>query len=205
MPGRREQRVRSIPSPGAVPPAAASREPRAPRSVSPAVRHIVLLGLMGSGKSTVGRLLARRLGWRYRDNDVSLTSETGATAREINARLGPEALHRLEARDLLDALASTDRAVVGAAASTIEHDASRQALARPSVFPVWLRVDPAILSRRVHTGDHRPELAANLQGLLERQHASRGPLFASVALLVVDSGEPSPDEIATAIAGALPG
>ena len=171
--------------------------------VSPDVRHIVLLGLMGAGKSTVGRLLARRLGWRYRDNDASLTVETGSSAREINAELGTEVLHRLEAQDLLDALASTDRAVVGAAASTIENPDCRAALVQPSVFGVWLRVEPAVLAARAQRGRHRPELAADLETLLARQHARRAPLFESVARLVVD-GSASPDAIVAAIEAALP-
>ncbi|HEY4752428.1 MAG TPA: shikimate kinase, partial [Candidatus Limnocylindrales bacterium] len=69
------------------------------------VRHVVLLGTMGSGKTTVGRLLAERLGRPLRDSDPEIEAATGYTAREIRDRDGPDALHDLEARLLLSTLA----------------------------------------------------------------------------------------------------
>ena len=66
--------------------------------------HIVLVGLMGSGKSTVAAALAAALGVPLRDSDADIERDTGLTGRDIAARDGIDALHALEARHLLDAL-----------------------------------------------------------------------------------------------------
>jgi len=161
------------------------------------------MGLMAVGKTSVGKELARRLGWTYRDNDAALLASTGATARELNERLGTDQLHRLEADGLLAALAETEPTVLGAAASSIEDPGCVAALADPGVFAVWLRADPAHLAGRVRSGPHRPDLAADLDALLERQSVTRGPLFQSVADLVVDVEAATPAEIAARIAAAL--
>src|SRR5689334_14413518 len=68
-------------------------------------RHVVLMGLMGSGKSTVGRPLAARLDRPFVDNDDRLAARTGQTAREVAAAEGADALHAREAAVLVDALA----------------------------------------------------------------------------------------------------
>ena len=78
------------------------------------------------------------------------------------------------------------------------------ALSEPEVFAVWLRTDPAHLAARVRSGPHRPELALDLDALLAEQSARRGPLFASVADLVVDVESAPPAEIAAGIEAALP-
>ena len=168
------------------------------------VRHVVLMGLMAVGKTTVGQKLAGTLGWDYHDNDAALLATTGATARELNERLGTDQMHRLEAEGLLAALAGTAPRVLGAAASSIEDPRCVAALSEPDVFAVWLRADPAHLATRVRSGPHRPELALDLDALLVEQAARRGPLFASVADLVVDVESATPAEIAARIEAALP-
>ena len=168
------------------------------------VRHVVLMGLMAVGKTTVGRELATVLGWDYHDNDAALLATTGATAREHNERLGTDALHRFEANGLLGALAGPAPRVLGAAASSIEDNRCVAALSEPDVFAVWLRTDPAHLAARVRSGPHRPELALDLDALLAEQSARRGPPFASVADLVVDADSATPAEIAARIEAALP-
>ena len=81
--------------------------------------HVVLMGLMGSGKSTIGRPLARRLGRQYVDNDRQLELRTGQTAHELAAAVGMDELHRDEAETLLASLARAEPAVVSAPASAI--------------------------------------------------------------------------------------
>ena len=117
---------------------------------------VVLMGLMGAGKTTVGRGLAARLGWPFHDSDDDLARVTGFTARQLVARDGAEALHFMEAAVLLRRLAQPGDSVIAAAASTVEHAACRRALSGPSVMACWLRVGPATLARRFEAGVHRP-------------------------------------------------
>src|SRR5687768_4261670 len=101
-------------------------------------RHIVLLGLMGSGKTSIGRRVAEQLGWPLIDGDDELEARNdGRTAAEIADALGIDALHAMEAEVALEALARPEPAVIGPAASTIENDRVRTALADHWV--VWLK------------------------------------------------------------------
>ena len=71
-------------------------------------RHVVMIGMMGVGKSTVGRRVAARLGWGYWDNDEALEAATGTTAGELQRRRGQAALHATENRLLREALQTHD-------------------------------------------------------------------------------------------------
>src|SRR5262245_6391145 len=94
--------------------------------------HIVLIGMMGSGKSTVGRLVAQRIGWRYVDNDDVVRILAGREPAEIAMDDGEDALHAFEAEALLETLRSESAIVVSAAAWVVLDDACREALARES-------------------------------------------------------------------------
>jgi shikimate kinase len=167
------------------------------------IRHVVIVGLMGAGKSSVGRALAGRLGWPHHDNDVALGARTGETAREIEREQGLEELHRLEADDLLTALASPGPSVISAAASAIADARCRAALASPDVLVAWLRADPSVLAGRASRGRHRPEIEPDLEALLRRQARERDSLFRSVADLELDAASATPGELATQIEDAL--
>lgn len=142
--------------------------------------HIVLVGLMGSGKTTVGQALADGLGRPFHDSDADLLTRTGRSARDIAARDGVVALHALELEHLLDAVRATQPAVISAAASVIDTPQGRAALASSDARVAWLRIDPAVAAERVQTGSHRPD------NDMEPQAARRDPWFATVAEVVVD-------------------
>src|SRR3546814_20346823 len=113
----------------------------------PTDRHIVLLGLMGAGKSSVGRRVAKRLGRDLVDGDVVLDERTGGmTAAEVADSEGIDALHDMEAQIALDALASKTSDAIGPADSSLEVDVVRAALAPHLV--VWLRATAAALAPR---------------------------------------------------------
>lgn len=158
--------------------------------------HVALVGLMGSGKSTVGRRLATLLGWPMVDNDAMIEHEHGATVRELGERLGVERMHELEAEQLLRALDQPQRSVVCAAASTIEDRRCREALKRADVFTAWLDVDPRTLAQRFPGGSHRPLLAASPLEMFEQEELARGPLYTEVA----DQRIGGPQDDATAVA-----
>jgi shikimate kinase len=158
--------------------------------------HIVIVGLMGSGKTTVGAALAAALGRPHRDSDADLFAAIGRTARELADDIGVVPLHELELRHLLDALAEPAPMVISAAASTIDEPAGRAALADPAVTVVWLQITPAAAAARQAPDDHRP-----LPEALAVQARRRDPLFRELADVTVDAGRPV-DQIVAQILGA---
>ena len=146
-------------------------------------RHVVLVGSMGAGKTTIGRLVAPALGRPLVDNDQVLEAE-GPAAADIARAEGVVALHERECRHLRTALASPVPAVVAAAASTVESTDCRAALARHIV--VWLHADPATAARRHDDRTHRRDLGVDLAGAIRPLAVRRDPWYAAVADLVVD-------------------
>jgi shikimate kinase len=148
--------------------------------------HIVIVGAMGSGKTTLARGLAGALGWEVFDSDLSITERSGRIGREIAESDGVDVLHRLEADVLLDALAKPGPAVVAAAASVIEVPEVREAL--EDAYCVWVTADPDILAERSARGSHRRDVARH------EDLGHRDRLFEEAADLVVDTGELSEAE-----------
>jgi shikimate kinase len=142
----------------------------------------VIVGLMGSGKTTIGSAAAARLGRPHRDSDTDLEARTGRSARDIAATDGVDVLHDLELELLLEALRAATPSVISPAASVIDKPAGRAALARPDIDVAWLRVDVATAVARSSEGQHRP-----WHEDLADQAARRDPLFAAVAGITVDA------------------
>jgi shikimate kinase len=134
--------------------------------VVPADRHIVLVGLMGAGKSTVGRVLAARLHRPVADSDRDLELASGLTAEEWRDQRGTRALHAREASILLEALSMRRPAVICAAASTIERARCREALRASAAIVVWLRARPDTLAARFEREIHRPRFGSDPAAVL---------------------------------------
>jgi shikimate kinase len=152
---------------------------------------------MATGKTTVGRLLATELQRAFVDCDDQLTARTGLAASQIAERDGIDALHRIEADVLLDAVGGDEPAVITAAASTIE-DARCRAALEPA-FVAWLRADVAVLASRARAQPHRPlndDVAAQLRAQAQR----RDVLFASASDITIDVDAASPGDTARLIA-----
>ena len=149
-------------------------------------RHVVLLGLMGSGKTSIGRLVAARLHRELLDGDVLLEARTGGrTAAEVAADDGIDTLHEMELAVAVESLASAEPAVIGPAASVIESAEFRRRAAEHIV--VWFVAPPEYLASRAVKKDHRPLLdAGDPVELFRRQLATRDPLARPLASLVVD-------------------
>jgi shikimate kinase len=160
-------------------------------------RHIVLVGLMGTGKSSAGRPLARALGREYVDNDDALKARTGQTAREIASTDGFAVLHDLELDLLRDALERDDPSVIGAAASVADTDAGAAMLEQP--FVVFLRATPEPLAARLAASDkpHRP-LDEDPLDDIRAQARRRYPVYEALADLIVDA-DADHDAMAAAI------
>jgi shikimate kinase len=177
--------------------------PPAAADTLPAVRHVVMLGLMGTGKSTVGRLVASRLGRPFRDSDLEIEARTGRTVREIAAAEGDDAMHDIEAAQLLEALLSPGPDVLAAAASVADRPECLEALRADGIAAVWLDVDPAIAAERFGRQAHRPSFGDDPAVFLADQRAARGPKFRSAAKLVLDGSHATPSELADVLISGL--
>jgi len=142
-------------------------------------RHVVLVGLMGAGKTTVGVPLARALGRQYRDNDTELEQRTGRTAHDLAAAEGMEALHRAESDTLAAALDGPGPDVISASASVVA-DAEMRARLR-AAFVVWVDRNPDVLADQFSGAGHRPDVGDDARAFFEAQYAARAPLYREVA------------------------
>ncbi|HVB91756.1 MAG TPA: shikimate kinase [Acidimicrobiales bacterium] len=161
-------------------------------------RRILLVGMMGSGKTTVGKLVADALGWDHRDSDADVEAATGTTVPDLFAHQGEAAFRAAEADALLQACAGTDPTVVSVAGGAVL-SASNRALIGASGTVVWLRARPETLAARVGDGRGRPLLSEDPAHDLAELDAVRRPLYAEVADLIVDVDELPP----TAVAGRI--
>ncbi|HSB86169.1 MAG TPA: shikimate kinase [Ilumatobacteraceae bacterium] len=162
-------------------------------------QHVVLVGLMGSGKTTVARIVADRLNRKVIDSDAVIEAATGRTVREIFAEDGEAAFRTLETSALLDALASPVPAVIAAAGGVVLREENREALKRSNAKVVWLCASPALLAERVTSGGHRPLLDDDPAGTLQRMHDDRETMYREVADAIVLVDHRSIGEVVEAV------
>ncbi len=137
--------------------------------------------MMGAGKTTVGRLLASRLGWSFWDNDAALREATGTTAAQFQQEHGQAALHETEDRLLRDALRSPNQTVFAAAASVVLNPGILA-----GAVTVWLRASATREEQNIaHSGQHHRPLPADALGALERLSTAREHLYADAADITV--------------------
>lgn len=163
--------------------------------------HVVLVGLMGAGKSTIGRELAALLDRPLVDNDAQVVAKTARTVAEISTQTGIPEMRRFEREALAEALASPAPAVITSAAGVVLDREARRWLQDP--FVVWLRADPATLAARVARDPIRPLLGDDPEAVLRVMHEQRHHLYSEVADLVIDVDRLSPAEVAAAIVDRL--
>jgi len=158
------------------------------------MRQVVLVGLMGSGKSSVGALVAARTGRAFVDVDVVIARQTGKTVRELWEAGGEAAYRRLESEAVLRVLAGEAPSVLAAPGGVVLDPTVRAALA--AHFVVWLRTKPTTLAGRVHVGDHRPLLGDNPAEALTVMARERADLYRQVATATIDTDDRAPDTVA---------
>ena len=161
---------------------------------------IVLIGAMGAGKTTVGGLVADRLGRRLRDTDHDVEASTGRTISDIFVEDGEAAFRALERAAVAEAL-STHDGVLSLGGGAVLDPATRELLAGHRV--VFLKVGLSDAVKRVGLGSARPLLLGNVRGRIKALLDERTPVYESVATLVVDTDGRTPSEVASEILGAL--
>ncbi|GAA1143680.1 shikimate kinase [Nocardioides aquiterrae] len=161
---------------------------------------IVLIGPMGAGKTTVGRLVAARLGSAVRDTDHDVEATAGRPISDIFVEDGEEAFRALERAAVADALASHD-GVLTLGGGAVLDPGTRELLAGHDV--VFLRVGLADAVKRVGLGTGRPLLLGNVRGRIKTLLDERTPVYESVATLVVDTDGRTPEDVAGEIVAAL--
>ncbi|HEY3701658.1 MAG TPA: shikimate kinase [Acidimicrobiales bacterium] len=165
--------------------------------------HVFIVGMMGSGKTTVGRLLAERLGWRHLDSDEQVGRDTGQTVPEIFAQLGEPAFRAAEASALAAAAVADTPTVVSVAGGAVLDPDNRHVLRRGGVI-VWLRARVETLAQRVGDGAGRPLLGDDPAGALGRLYAERRPVYQELAQVVVDVDGVDAQTVAERVLAALP-
>jgi shikimate kinase len=155
---------------------------------------LVLIGMMGSGKTTVGRELAGRLGWAFLDSDAMVEASTGSTVAELFAERGEDGFRSEETRVLVEAMGATPPAVVAAAGGAVLSRDNRALLTAGGTV-VWLRADPSTLAGRLGSGAGRPLLGDEPAARLVELDAVRRPLYEEVADVVVDVDDLDPSRV----------
>ncbi|WP_235547949.1 MULTISPECIES: shikimate kinase [unclassified Nocardioides] len=161
---------------------------------------IVLIGPMGSGKTTVGGLVAERLGTDLRDTDHDVEATAGRPISEIFVDDGEAAFRALERAAVAEALVTHD-GVLALGGGAVLDPGTRDLLAGHDV--VFLRVGLSDAVKRVGLGASRPLLIGNVRGRIKALLDERTPIYESVATLVVETDGRDADEVADEVVSAL--
>ena len=153
--------------------------------------RVVLVGVMGAGKSTVGHLLAERLGVPFADVDAVIEQRAGRTISSIFADDGEPVFRQLEEATTVELLGEPGVLALGGGA--VLSRATRAALRDHRV--VWLQVSAATAVQRVGLNEARPLLLGNVRGRLMQLLAERAPLYAEVATEEVSTDKRSPADV----------
>jgi shikimate kinase len=160
-------------------------------------RTIALVGLMGVGKSTVGRKLAESLGAPFVDSDEEIEKAAGLSVQEIFERHGEPEFRRGERRVIERLLGGPP--IILATGGGAYIDPATRALMKEKATTVWLRADLDLIWKRVNRRDTRPLLKReNPKQVLAELNEARAPIYAE-ADIVVDSGDFPASEAAKAI------
>ena len=158
---------------------------------------------MGSGKTTVGRLLAERLSRVFVDSDEQLARRFGLSGREIEARSGVDALHAAEVEALIEAIGADEPSVIAAAAAVADSSEALAALTGSAVAIVVLDSALDVLTHRMRAGDHRRSVSPDhFQSLTGRR---RVVLSALEPAIVLDTSTATPEEAVDLIMQSMSG
>lgn len=165
-------------------------------------QHIVLVGMMGAGKSTVGRRLAALLGRNFIDTDDEIMSSTNKSVAELFASDGEAAFRAVETRVLAEALRAPSPSVVAVGGGAVLDPRNRELITRACEV-VWLRAATSTLAGRVDDVPGRPLLGDDAPGALARIEPARRPLYEEVARSTIDVDSLCADATVRAVIDAM--
>lgn len=164
-------------------------------------RPIVLIGMMGAGKTTVGRRLAAKLGRRFVDSDEEVEKAAGMTIEEIFTAHG-EADFRAGEVKVIARLLKDESIVLGTGGGAFIN-AETRALVKETALSVWIKADFDLLFQRVSRRSNRPLLkTANPRETLQKLIEARYPIYAEADITVVSRDVPQ-DQVASELIEAL--
>jgi shikimate kinase len=164
--------------------------------------HVVLVGMMGVGKSTVGRLLAAQWSCPFDDTDSVIEAESGRSVTELFELVGESGFRAVESDVLARLLATGERRVISCGGGVVTVAENRDLLAQQAIV-VWLTASIEALTRRVGDGATRPLLREDPAGTLRALTEAREQDYAEVADHVVDTTDRRPRAIARAVVEAV--
>ncbi len=167
---------------------------------APTGPRVVLVGPMGAGKTTVGRLLAERWGVPFRDTDDDVEQAEGRSISDIFVDSGEDHFRALERSAAAHALAKHPGVLALGGGAVMAEETRRAAADHPVVF---LRVGLTDAAARVGLGASRPLLLGNVRGTMKALLDERTPVYESLAVAVVDTDGRTPDEVALLVEEAL--
>ncbi|WOB09294.1 shikimate kinase [Piscinibacter gummiphilus] len=154
------------------------------------IRGLALVGMPGGGKSTVGRQLAKRLGWTFADSDVLIEKRLGSSIRAFFEREGEKAFREIEST-VIDELTKSQGLVIATGGGALLRADSRERL-HQRYRVVYLHSSPEELFRRLRHDSSRPLLqVADPLAKLRELYQERDPLYRQVAHFTVETGRPS--------------
>jgi shikimate kinase len=170
-------------------------------------RRIYLVGLRGSGKTTVAKVLAGQLGWTFADADDEIEAAAGCSIAEILRTFGMAGLRDREA-EVVRRVTQYDRHVIAMAGGCVIREANRQ-LMRATGVSIWLTAHPETLWQRMQqdplTVSRRPRLTdLDPRAEIDRLAAEREPWYREVADLAIATDDQSPEQVAATILKSWP-
>lgn len=166
------------------------------------VSCLILIGMMGAGKTTVGRELAKRRGVRFVDCDHEIVARTGVSIPTIFEIEGEAGFRRRESQTI-DELTLEPELVLATGGGVVLDPSNRDLLARRGIV-IYLNVPPHVLWERTRHDRNRPLLQVENPRLrIEQLHRERDPLYRQVADIVIDGGRGNPGAMVRQIEKAL--
>ena len=163
---------------------------------------VVLVGPPGAGKSTVGRVLAERLGVGFRDTDADVETVAGESVADLFVQHGEDHFRALERAAVATALAEHEGVLALGGGAVLDADTRRSLVGRPVVL---LDVSLAAAADRIGLNRDRPLLVGNVRGRMKTMLDERRPLYEEVAMLTVTTDDRSAVEVADVIVAELEG